>query len=372
MVIDSLDLKNYRNYDILDMNFDKNVNIIYGDNAQGKTNILESIYMCATSRSHRGSKDKEMIRFGESESHIKANVLKNNINYRIDMHLKGNKAKGIAINGIPIKKAVDLFGIIQIVLFSPEDLNIIKNGPSERRRFMDMELSQLNKIYLSNLVNYNKVLVQRNKLLKELSFNMTDELLSTLDIWDVQLVHYGRSIIDGRIKFVEELNDIISSIHSNLTGSKEKLVVEYAPYTTAERLEDMVSASRDKDIRYKSTGIGPHKDDLVFYINGQDVRKYGSQGQQRTTALSLKLSEIELVKKLTKDNPILLLDDVLSELDSNRQNYLLNSIGDIQTIITCTGLDEFINNRININKVFKVTNGTVSHVQCGDGTAEMR
>jgi len=134
----------------------------------------------------------------------------------------------------------------------------------------------------------------------------------------------------------------------------------------------MVSASRDKDIRYKSTGIGPHKDDLVFYINGQDVRKYGSQGQQRTTALSLKLSEIELVKKLTKDNPILLLDDVLSELDSNRQNYLLNSIGDIQTIITCTGLDEFINNRININKVFKVTNGTVSHVQCGDGTAEMR
>ena len=166
VVIESLDLKNYRNYDILDMNFDKNVNIIYGDNAQGKTNILESIYMCATSRSHRGSKDKEIIRFGESESHIKANVLKNNINYRIDMHLKGNKAKGIAINGIPIKKAVDLFGIIQIVLFSPEDLNIIKNGPSERRRFMDMELSQLNKIYLSNLVNYNKVLVQRNKLLK--------------------------------------------------------------------------------------------------------------------------------------------------------------------------------------------------------------
>ena len=372
MVIESLDLKNYRNYDILDMNFDKNVNIIYGDNAQGKTNILESIYMCATSRSHRGSKDKEIIRFGESESHIKANVLKNNINYRIDMHLKGNKAKGIAINGIPIKKAVDLFGIIQIVLFSPEDLNIIKNGPSERRRFMDMELSQLNKIYLSNLVNYNKVLVQRNKLLKELSFNMSDELLATLDIWDMQLVRFGSSIIDGRIKFVEELNDIISSIHSNLTGGKERLSVKYEPYTTVEGFENMVQSSRDKDIRYKTTGTGPHKDDLVFYINGQDVRKYGSQGQQRTTALSLKLSEIELVKKLTGNNPILLLDDVLSELDSSRQNYLLNSIGDIQTIITCTGLDEFINNRININKVFKVTNGTVSHVQCGDAAAEMR
>lgn len=362
VVIDSLDLKNYRNYDILDIAFDKHVNIIYGDNAQGKTNILEAIYMCATSRSHRGSKDKEMIRFGESEAHIKANVVKNDINYRIDMHIKGNKAKGIAINGIPIKKAVDLFGIIKIVLFSPEDLDIIKDGPSERRRFMDMELSQLDKIYLSNLVNYNKVLVQRNKLLKELSFNMSEELLSTLDIWDMQLVNYGKSIIAGRIKFVEELNSIISDIHSRLTGGRESLTVEYEPYTTTDNFGDMVYASRDKDIKYKSTSAGPHKDDLVFYINGQDVRRYGSQGQQRTTALSLKLSEIELVKKLTGENPILLLDDVLSELDSNRQNYLLNSIGDIQTIITCTGLDEFINNRININKVFKVTNGKVSHV----------
>ena len=360
MIVESVELKDYRNYEFLDMNFNEHVNIIYGDNAQGKTNILESIYMCSTSKSHRGSKDREIVRFGEDESHIKLNVLKHGMKYRIDMHLKKNKTKGIAVNGIPIRKAVELFGIINIVFFSPEDLNIIKNGPSERRRFMDMELSQLNKIYLSNLVNYNKVLVQRNKLLKELSFNMTDELLSTLDIWDMQLVHYGRSIIDGRIKFVEELNDIISSIHSNLTGSKEKLVVEYAPYTTAERLEDMVSASRDKDIRYKSTGIGPHKDDLVFYINGQDVRKYGSQGQQRTTALSLKLSEIELVKKLTKDNPILLLDDVLSELDSNRQNYLLNSIHDIQTVITCTGLDEFVRNRFQIDKVFHVIDGHVS------------
>ena len=253
MIVESVELKDYRNYEFLDMNFNEHVNIIYGDNAQGKTNILESIYMCSTSKSHRGSKDREIVRFGEDESHIKLNVLKHGMKYRIDMHLKKNKTKGIAVNGIPIKKAVELFGIINIVFFSPEDLNIIKNGPSERRRFMDMELSQLNKIYLSNLVNYNKVLVQRNKLLKELSFNMTDELLSTLDIWDMQLVHYGRSIIDGRIKFVEELNDIISSIHSNLTGSKEKLVVEYAPYTTAERLEDMVSASRDKDIRYKST-----------------------------------------------------------------------------------------------------------------------
>ena len=359
VVIDSLDLKNYRNYDILDMNFDKNVNIIYGDNAQGKTNILESIYMCATSRSHRGSKDKEMIRFGESESHIKANVLKNNINYRIDMHLKGNKAKGIAINGIPIKKAVDLFGIIQIVLFSPEDLNIIKNGPSERRRFMDMELSQLDKIYLSNLVNYNKVLNQRNKLLKDIAFSPSEQLMQTLDIWDMQLVKYGSLIIKGRKIFIEKINTIISDIHSRLTGGIENIKVCYVPDVDVNDFEEEVRNSRQKDIKYKVTGKGPHKDDLIFLINDNDVRKYGSQGQQRTAALSLKLSEIELVKLVIKDTPVLLLDDVLSELDSNRQNFLINSIGDIQTIVTCTGLEEFINNRMNINKIFKVTDGHV-------------
>ena len=174
MIIESLDLKNYRNYDILNMNFDKNVNIIYGDNAQ----------------------DKDIVKFGESESHIKANVIKNDISYRIDMHLKSNKPKGIAVNGIPIKKAVDLFGIINVVLFSPEDLNIIKDGPSQRRRFMDMELSQLNKIYLSNLVNFNKVLGQRNKLLKELAFNPSEEMISSLDIWDMQFERYGKCIID--------------------------------------------------------------------------------------------------------------------------------------------------------------------------------
>ena len=337
MIIESLDLKNYRNYDILNMNFDKNVNIIYGDNAQGKTNILESIYFCATSKSHRGSKDKDIVKFGESESHIKANVIKNDV-----------------------------------VLFSPEDLNIIKDGPSQRRRFMDMELSQLNKIYLSNLVNFNKVLGQRNKLLKELAFNPSEEMISSLDIWDMQFERYGKCIIEGRKKFIRELNLIISEIHSKLTGGSEKLVVEYVPFVNEDELGSALSEYRKKDIKYKCSCAGPHKDDLVFNINGKDVRKYGSQGQQRTAALSLKLSEIELVKKIIKDKPILLLDDVLSELDSNRQNFLLNSIGDIQTIVTCTGLDEFINNRININKVFKVTNGTVSHIMCGDEAAEMR
>ena len=359
MIVESVELKDIRNYEFLDMNFNEHVNIIYGDNAQGKTNILESIYMCSTSKSHRGSKDREIVRFGKDESHIKLNVLKHGMKYRIDMHLKKSKTKGIAVNGIPIKKAVELFGIINIVFFSPEDLNIIKNGPSERRRFMDMELSQLDKIYLSNLVNYNKVLNQRNKLLKDIAFSPSEQLMQTLDIWDMQLVKYGSLIIKGRKSFIEKINTIISDIHSRLTGGIENIKVCYVPDVDVNDFEEEVGNSRQKDIKYKVTGKGPHKDDLIFLINDNDVRKYGSQGQQRTAALSLKLSEIELVKLVIKDTPVLLLDDVLSELDSNRQNFLINSIGDIQTIVTCTGLEEFINNRMNINKIFKVTDGHV-------------
>lgn len=357
MIVESIDLKNYRNYEILDMKFDSKTNIIYGDNAQGKTNILEALYVCATTRSHRGSKDREIIAFDKDESHIKIMVKKNNINYRIDMHLKRNKSKGIAVNGIPIRKSTELFGIINIVFFSPEDLNIIKNGPSERRRFMDMELSQLDKIYLHNLINYNKILVQRNKLLKDISFNSKN--METLDIWDFQLINYGTQIINRRIEFVNQINSIIQGIHNNLSGNKESLTVNYIPSVKTEDFEKIILSSRDRDLKMKSTGFGPHKDDISFFIHDMDLRKYGSQGQQRTVALSLKLAEIELVKQMIHDTPILLLDDVLSELDSNRQNFLLNSIGDIQTIVTCTGLEEFIHNRFDINKIYRVIDGHV-------------
>ena len=359
MYIESLELKNFRNYEDLSIVLDPGTNILYGDNAQGKTNVLEAIYLCGTTKSHRGSKDKEMIRFDQDESHIRMMVKKDGVSHKIDMHLKKNKAKGIAIDGIPIRKAAELFGIVNLVAFSPEDLNIIKNGPSERRRFMDMELSQLDKIYLSNLVNYNKVLNQRNKLLKDIAFSPSEQLMQTLDIWDMQLVKYGSLIIKGRKSFIEKINTIISDIHSRLTGGIENIKVCYVPDVDVNDFEEEVRNSRQKDIKYKVTGKGPHKDDLIFLINDNDVRKYGSQGQQRTAALSLKLSEIELVKLVIKDTPVLLLDDVLSELDSNRQNFLINSIGDIQTIVTCTGLEEFINNRMNINKIFKVTDGHV-------------
>ena len=357
MNIRSIDLFSYRNYTQVHIDFDRGVNILYGDNAQGKTNVLESIYLCGTTKSHRGSKDKEIIKFGNDESHIRCMFEKGGIDYQIDMHLRSDKSKGIAINGVKLKKAAELMGIANIILFSPEDLSIIKNGPSDRRRFVDSELCQLDKVYLYNLTNYNKIVNQRNNLLKDIMYH--PELKDTLDVWDSQLISLGTKIIDRRNLFINQLNEIIYDIHRKLSGDKEKILIKYEPNVDIIDYENKLKNHREKDLKYKLTSVGPHRDDFVFYINDMDTKKYGSQGQQRTAALSLKLSEIKLVEDITGHKPILLLDDVLSELDSNRQNFLIDSIGDIQTIITCTGLDDFINSRVKINKIFKVSDGMV-------------
>ncbi len=358
MIIKSLELADFRNYDFLHIDFDRGTNILYGDNAQGKTNILEAIYLSAITKSHKGSKDRDIVNFDKEEAHIRTYLEKDGIDTRIDMHLRKNKSKGIAIDGQKIKKAAELIGLLNVVFFSPEDLSIIKNGPAERRRFVDMELCQLDQFYLYNLNHYNKIVNQRNKLLKDMYFNPS--LRDTLNIWDSQLISFGSKIIERRQLFIEQLNEIILEIHRKLSGGKENLVIKYEPDTSIEDYEKTLSSNQDRDIKLKQTTTGPHRDDFCFSTGNIDIRKFGSQGQQRTAALSLKLSEIELVKKLTKDNPVLLLDDVLSELDSNRQNYLLSTIGDIQTIITCTGLDEFVNNRFEIDKVFHIENGMIT------------
>lgn len=358
MIIESIELKSYRNYEELHMELNQGTNILYGDNAQGKTNILESVYLCCTSKSHKNTKDRDIIRFGQEESHIKLQIRKGGVPYRIDMHLKKNKPKGIAINGIPIRRASELFGIANVVFFSPEDLNIIKNGPSERRRFIDMELCQLDKLYVHSLVQYNRVLLQRNKLLKELF--LRPEYEETLDVWDMQLVNYGKEVIRLRRLFISQLNDMIGDIHLSLSGHREEMVITYDPHTEEEGFEEALRRSRIQDKKQKTTLTGPHRDDISFMVNGIDIRRFGSQGQQRTAALSLKLSELKLVKLISRDDPVLLLDDVLSELDGGRQNQLLSAIQDIQTMITCTGLDDFVNNRFHIDKIFKVTEGTVT------------
>lgn len=357
MIIKSLELSNFRNYGFLDLTFDKGTNILYGDNAQGKTNILEAIYLCATTKSHRGTKDRDIVNFNEEEAHIRAYLEKKEEEIRIDMHLRKNKSKGVAIDGTRIKKAAELLGIMNVVFFSPEDLSIIKNGPAERRRFMDMELCQLDASYLYRLNQYNRIVNQRNRLLKDMWGNSS--MRDMLSVWDEQLANFGEKIIERRVLFAGQLNEIIAGIHHRLSGGREQLQIVYEPDVAPGRLAERLAACQERDIRLKMTSAGPHRDDFAFLADGIDIRKFGSQGQQRTAALSLKLSEIELVKKVTNDTPVLLLDDVLSELDSSRQNYLLNSIGEIQTIITCTGLDEFVNNRFEINRVFQVSNGTV-------------
>ena len=357
MNIRSIELKNFRNYENLEISFDEGTNNLLGDNAQGKTKILEAAYMSGTTKSHKGSRDREMIRFGEEEAHLKTVVVRGGREYQIDMHLKKNRAKGIAIDKIPIKKASELFGILNIVFFSPEDLNIIKNGPAERRRFLDSELCQLDRIYLADLTNYNKILAQRNKLLKDMIYRSS--LSDTLPVWDMQLIETGKKIIRRRKQFVDELREIVSDIHYRISGGKEELFLKYEPNIDDIFFEDELSRAKEKDKKLCQTSVGPHRDDLLFSIGDVDIRKYGSQGQQRTSALSLKLAEIELVRKSISDTPVLLLDDVLSELDSSRQNYLLNNISDTQTIITCTGLDEFVRNRFTVNRVFEVIAGHV-------------
>lgn len=357
MYIESIRLNNFRNYELLEMNFDQGTNILYGDNAQGKTNILEAVYLAGTSKSHKGSKDREMIRFENEESHIRMMVKKGELSYKIDMHLRKNKAKGVAINGLPIRKARELLGVVNLVFFSPEDLNIIKDGPGERRRFLDSELCQLDGVYITELAGYNHIVNQRNRLLKDCYMN--PGLKSTLDVWDMQMVDYGKKIIGKREAFVEELNEIARGLHKGLTGGIEELEILYEPSVTAAEFEDKLSGNRERDLRMKLTSVGPHRDDFCVKVNGIDIRRYGSQGQQRTAALSLKLSEIYLVKKKIRDTPVLLLDDVLSELDSSRQTYLLESIHDIQTLITCTGLDDFVSHQFKINRVFQVVKGHV-------------
>lgn len=357
MKINQLELSEFRNYETLSMQFDEAVNILYGDNAQGKTNVLEAIYLCGTTKSHKGSKDKEMIRLSSEEAHIRMNIEKAGIPHRIDMHLKRNKAKGAAIDGVPIKRSSDLMGLLHIVFFSPEDLSMIKNGPGERRRFLDLELCQLDRTYLFHLSNYNRALNQRNNLLKQIGFKK--ELADTIEIWDRQLAEHGTEMIRIRKNFVEELNELLPKIHEKLTGGRETLYVRYEPNVSEKDFEQKLALQLDRDLIMKVTGCGPHRDDISFYVENQNLKLYGSQGQQRTAALSLKLAEIQLVRHRIKENPILLLDDVLSELDRNRQTYLLESITDLQTMITCTGLEEFIGDRKRYHKIFHITDGKI-------------
>jgi len=362
MILTSLSLSHFRNIPECHLDFSPGVHVFYGDNAQGKTNLLESIYVCATSRSHRAARDRELIDFEEEEAHIKMTAERRDGPLRIDMHLRSGKSKGVAVNGIPIRKVSELFGNINVIFFSPEDLSIIKNSPAERRKFMDMELCQLDSFYTRSLSSYNRALMQRNKLLKECEDNRS--LLDTIDVWDEQLTGFGKIIIRERDRFIREIAPVIQEIHTSLTGGREHIDIRYAPNVPEEAFSEELHRKRARDLGARTTLTGPHRDDIECLVDGIDIRKYGSQGQQRTAALSLKLSEIELVKKRLKDAPVLLLDDVFSELDSGRQEHLLTALSGVQTFITCTGLDDFITENIHIDRTFYVEHGSISEKKC--------
>lgn len=361
MRIETLELSNFRNYESLSVSFDEGVNIIYGANAQGKTNILESIYMCSCGKSHKGSKEKDIIKDDEKEGHIKGEFAGTYGKERVDIHLKAGGSKGIAVNRVPIKRISELYGRIKVVIFSAEDLEIIRRGPSARRKFMDMELCQLDRLYVEDLITYNKLRLQRSEIFKSLeeSENKKDELLDTLDILDFQLVKAGTGIIRRRRKFIEEINNIILDIHYSISAGEEKIRIVYEPSVREETFYEELRKSRQKDIITKATNVGPHRDDFSFFVKGRDMKVFGSNGQQRTCALSLKLSEIKMIEQIKKEKPVLLLDDVLSELDRNRQRQLLKSLGQTQTIITCTGVDEFIESELKEAKKFLVNKGKI-------------
>lgn len=360
MYIEKISLKGYRNLNEMTIDLKNGINIFYGANAQGKTNFLEAIYICASGRSLRTRNDSQLIHFDAPESHIQIHIKKENRNDKIDIHLKKENKKGIAVNGIPIKKLGDLFGTCHAVIFSPEDLNLIKEGPGERRRFMDMEICQMDAVYYYNLQQYYRILKQRNHLLKEIQKNAGGK--DTLFVWDEQLIDMAKRIIASRRDFLEKLNEMASQKQIRLTGGKDRLKIEYKPNSWENQLEDKIKRNLQRDILLGATQSGPHKDDILFLVNGNDVKQYGSQGQQRTTALATRLAEIDLIEQETGQKPILLLDDVLSELDKSRQSFLMESIGDLQAVITCTGIEDVIKGYIGQAYLYCVEEGNIQKI----------
>ncbi|GAA0110356.1 DNA replication/repair protein RecF [Clostridium tertium] len=359
MYIKRLQMLNYRNYKSLNITLGKNVNVFMGDNAQGKTNILEAIYYCAFAKSHRTSKDRELINWNSDSAYVSLLVGKDRLDKNIDINILKDGKKAIKINKIKVSKIGELFGNFNVVMFSPEDLKIIKDSPGVRRKFIDMELCQLNSKYYYNLVQYNKVLNERNVVLKNRKLDS-----EILDIYDIQLANFGYHIIIERLKYINKLNFYGKDIHKDISSGKEN--VEFKYISTIKDLEDIENSfyellrrNRKKDIEKGTTSIGPHRDDFIVLINDVDTKSFGSQGQQRSAVLTIKFSSLKIIKEMTSEYPVLLLDDVLSELDFNRKRYILSTIGEIQTIITCTGIEDLTNYLDNSSRVFKVKEGEI-------------
>jgi DNA replication and repair protein RecF len=365
MRVDSLSLHNFRNYVNLKLDFPQNVNIFIGQNAQGKTNVLEALYFGAMARSHRTVVDSEVVQWQQPAAAIDLNFTRQNVQHRLSFRFQAAAGKEIILNGHVIKSR-EVVGLLNVVLFSPEDLWLIKGTPAARRRFLDIEISQANPAYYRHLQQYNRVLAQRNKLLKKIRERQAKEDL--LDTWDLQLAAAAAVIVSKRQQALHKLAMLANLMQRKLTGNQENLTISYylgAPESispseaTADWYQQMLLRLRQEDIRHGSTGVGPQRDDLILTINGNNLRTYGSQGQQRTWVLALKLAELEFIKSEQGEYPVLLLDDVMSELDEQRQEHLLAFIKErIQTFITTT--DQRGVPPIKFAKYYRVADGLIT------------
>lgn len=365
MNVKNIRLINFRNYHNISVEFNKNINIFIGKNAQGKTNLLEAIHMCSAGKSFRSNRDKEIINFEKDEAYIGTDVKTKIHDKFVELKLNREKSKIIRINKIEIKNLKELDTSLSVVVFRPDDLKLVKDGPNERRSFLDQGISQIKPVYNYNINRYNKILFQRNNLLKSCRLNRKQ--ISLLDVFDVQISKIGASIVLERHKFIDELSKNCKAIHNKLTSNKEDLIVKYHSNIPILKTKDeiekqyysMLKNNLNLDIENGTSQIGPHRDDILFYINGKEVKTFGSQGQQRTLVLTLKLSEVDLIKKEKDSYPVVLLDDVFSELDDERRKYLTKYFNEMQVFITATDAAD-IKSIENYNKsIYYIENGKI-------------
>lgn len=351
MIIKSLHVTNFRNHIDTVADLSPGVNVFVGENAQGKTNLLEAIFLTCVGRGWRSPRDRDMINFDSEQSRIKTVATKKFGDVIVEIALERKGKKSININGVPVQKMGELLGQINCIFFSPDELRLVKEAPADRRRFLDIDISQIDKSYFYSLLRYHKVLAQRNSLLK----STTEDIERGLDIWDVELEKMAKNIIARRKNFLKSLTPFVIKVHEFLTGGNETITIEYET-NSGDDLARTLRDARQKDIRLKSTTVGPHRDDIKIELDGKDVRLFASQGQQRTVALSLKLAELSIFEQLTGERPVLLLDDVLSELDVTRQLRLLDFINNGQTILTTTSFTASQEERI-----IQIANGTINN-----------
>lgn len=363
MKVNSVELNNFRNISALRLDANEGVNVIYGENAQGKTNILEGIWLFTGCKSFRGAKDSDLIRFNEDFARLKLSFSDNQRDKRTDITI-GNKKKSISLNDVPLKSSAELIGTFYAVIFSPSHLSLIKDGPSERRRFIDTALCQLKPSYAESLARYRHTLQQRNALLKDI--NLNSQLYDVLDMLDIQIAEYSARVVKERLRYIDILSLYSKDIYSGISEKREKISVTYSRNEIdkgislddlrAIELENLKKA-RKEDVINRITTVGPHRDDIEILINNVSARSFGSQGQQRSCALALKLGESEIIKRVTGETPVALLDDVMSELDEKRQDYVLNHINDRQVFLTCCDPSQVL--RLCGGKSFLVKGGEI-------------